>query len=156
MNYRTVLTLLVALFLCSASAFSETNASPSRNEIGLGLVLGEPSGINGQFYWDQRSSIGVTVAWSTRDWFFAAADYQRDEKLADSPPEWRWFWGAGAYIGAPAKERGLLGARIPLGLKYHIPQSPVDVWGEIVPALRIIPDTKPEIQGGIGVTFWIK
>jgi hypothetical protein len=32
----------------------------------------------------------------------------------------------------------------------------VDIWGEVVPALQLVPDTQGEFQGGLGVTFWIK
>jgi hypothetical protein len=154
MSLRTVLLVLTVLVLTAGFAFP--GALEKRNEIGLGIILGEPSGLNGQFFWNEHSSVGVTVAWSLRDWFFASGDYQMENRLGDSPPEWRWFWGLGGYIGAPADEGGRLGARIPLGIKYKIPKSVVDVWGEVVPALQIIPDTKAQIQGGIGLTFWIK
>ena len=148
------LLILVALCLVPALAFSES--LDKRNEFGLGLILGEPSGVNAQFYWAERSSLSFTAAWSVHDWLFISADYEILNRLGDSPPEWHWFYGLGGYLGTPHNSQGLIGARIPLGIKYRIPDSVVDVWGEVVPALQLAPDTQGEIQGGVGVTFWIK
>lgn len=148
--------LLVPLIMAFASTSAFPQALDKRDEFGLGIVLGEPSGVNAQVYWTPHSTVGITAAWSVHDWLFVAADYQILNRLGDSPPEWRWFYGLGAYLGTPHNARGLIGGRIPLGIKYKIPSSIVDVWGELVPALRLVPDTQAEFQGGIGVTLWIK
>jgi hypothetical protein len=147
---NTLLAVVLVLVALSATAFSEP--LDKRDEFGLGAILGEPSGVNAQFYWGARSSIGVTAAWSLRDWFFVSADYQVLNRLGDAPPEWHWFYGIGAYLGTPTNSHGLIGGRIPLGIKYRIPGSVVDIWGEVVPALQLLPDTQGEIHGGIGVT----
>jgi hypothetical protein len=148
--------LLVGLLVLAGSVGATTPALTNRNDFGLGFMLGEPSGLDAQFFWSQKSAIDVNVAWSWKDWFFVAADYQVYNKLADSPPEWRWYYGLGGYLTTPHNEDGTLGLRVPLGVKYRFPNSPVDIWGEIDPALQLVPDTTPELQGGIGVTFWLR
>jgi hypothetical protein len=149
-GFLAVVTIIV--FVSAALAQPLEN----RNEFGLGFQLGEPSGLNGQFFWSQRSAIDVNVAWSWKDWFFTAVDYQVYNRLADSPPQWKWYYGLGGYLTLPRNEDGTLGVRVPLGIRYRIPRSVVDVWGEIDPAMQLIPDTTPELQGGIGLTFWIR
>ena len=143
---------LLAVVVLSSSAIAEED----KNEFGLGVVLGEPSGLNGQFYWTDKTAMDITAAWSWRDWFSVSADYQVYDYILDSPREWKWYWGGGAYMTLPQNEQGTFGVRIPLGIKYHIPHSPVDIWGEVDPALQLIKSTEPEIQGGIGITFWLK
>jgi hypothetical protein len=133
-----------------------TGYAEEKNEIGLGLVLGEPTGVNAQFFWSERTAIDVTVAWSWKDWLFTSVDYQIYDYILDSPREWRWYYGLGAYIALPENEHGRLGVRIPVGLKYHFPHSAIDVWAEAAPALRLIDKTKPDLQGGLGITFWLK
>jgi len=146
-------TLVITALLLFLLAMSGTAAE--RNEFGLGLTLGEPAGIHGQFYWGPRSAIEVTTAWSWHDWFMTTVDFQIYDYLLDSPDEWRWYYGLGAYVALPENENGTFGVRVPVGIKYHFPHSYVDVWAEIDPALRLIDETTAEFQAGIGVTFWL-
>ncbi|MBI5059401.1 hypothetical protein HZB60_06435 [candidate division KSB1 bacterium] len=131
-------------------------ADTDRKEFGAGIVLGEPSGLNGQWYWSNRSAVDVTIAWSWHDWFFTAADYQVYDYVLDAPREWRWYYGGGAYLTLPKNEDGTIGLRLPLGLKYHWPHSAIDTWVEVAPALQLAPDTQAELQGGLGFTFWLR
>jgi hypothetical protein len=144
--------LIAVLALGLSQAFA---ANSNRKEFGAGVVLGEPSGLNGQWYWSNRTAIDATAAWSWRDWFFIAADYQVYDYVLDAPREWRWYYGGGAYLTLPKNEDGTVGLRLPLGLKYHFPHSQIDVWGELAPALQLAPKTRPELQGGLGFTFWL-
>jgi hypothetical protein len=147
-------TVIVFVFIFLQAAFAQT--PEKRNEFGLGLILGEPSGLNTQFYWGPHQSVDVTAAWSLSDWFMAMGDFQFYNRIADSPANWKWYYGLGAYLAAPRNDDGTFGLRIPLGLTYRVPSSAVEIWGEVAPALRLVPDTAPELQGGIGVTFWLK
>jgi hypothetical protein len=146
--------LLAGLVLLPFSIATAADGS-SKNEFGLGLVVGEPSGLNGQFFWGPKSAVDITAAWSWSDWFMTMADFQIYDYIGDAPREWQWWYGLGGYLAVPENEDGILGVRIPLGIKYHIPHSQMDAWGEVAPALQIIPDTKAEFQGGLGVTVWL-
>ena len=150
-KYAWMIGLLMVACWCNGVAAAE-----EKSEFGLGLVLGEPSGLNGQFLWSERSAIDITAAWSWRDWFFTSADFQMYDYILDSPREWKWYWGGGAYLTLPKNDQGTFGVRVPLGIKYHIPHSPVDLWIEADPALQLIKSTEAELQGGFGVTFWLK
>ena len=145
----------LAALLCFVLGSSLLAADKEPKEFGAGVVLGEPSGLNGQWYWSSRAAIDVTVAWSWRDWFFTSADYQVYDYLMDAPREWRWYYGGGAYLTLPENEDGTVGLRLPLGIKYHWPHSTIDTWVEVAPALQLAPDTEAELQGGIGLTFWL-
>jgi hypothetical protein len=152
---RGMITVVSALLLALALS-SDLLASDlkDRREFGAGIVLGEPSGLNGQFFWSSNTAIDVTAAWSWRDWFMTAADFQVYNYIWDAPREWTWYYGLGAYLALPENESGTLGVRVPVGLKYSFPHSYLDVWAEVDPALQLIKDTEAELHGGIGVTFW--
>ncbi len=149
---------LVGLASLAVFATSKPGFSEEKNEIGLGLVLGRPSGVNAQFFWTKRSAVDFTAAWWFHDWFFAAADYQVYDYILDSPREWRWYYGGGAFMatGLGKHRSGEFGLRIPLGIRYGFRHSPLEIWGEVAPGLRLIDRTEPELQGGIGLTFWIR
>ncbi len=148
--------ILMSVLVAVVSFSSPAAALESGRELGVGIVLGEPSGILGQFFMSHASLLDVTAAWSLDDWFMVAADYQIYNNLADAPPEWMWYYGLGGYVAFPENEDGIFGARVPLGISYSFPRSIVDVWVEIDPALQVLPDTEAELQGGIGLTIWLK
>jgi hypothetical protein len=154
---KTYVYVLITVFLFFMSVSAAYAASDKdSHEFGLGIVLGEPSGINGQFYWGPKTAIDVTAAWSFHDWLMVAGDFQVYNYILDSPREWKWYYGIGTYLALPKNDHGSFGVRIPLGLRYHIPHSVVDVWGEVDPALKLVDETAADLQGGIGVTFWLK
>jgi hypothetical protein len=155
MRTRTWTAAIALLLILAGSSWAATNLE-GRDEVGLGVILGEPSGLHGTFYWGQQQAIDVTAAWSFHDWFMLAGDMQFYNYIPNSPHEWRWFYGAGAYLAVPSNDQGVFGVRIPLGLKYRFPHSPVDVYAEIVPALKLVPETEAVLQGGLGITFWVK
>jgi hypothetical protein len=151
---RAVLAGLIAL----GCFMGPSSAALRGRELGLGMVLGEPSGVLGQFFMTRNSLLDVTLAWSLDNdvGLLAAADYQIYNNIADAPPEWSWYYGLGGYLAFPEDEDGVLGARVPLGIAYSFPRSIVDLWLEIDPGLQLLPDTEAELMGGVGITFWIK
>jgi len=152
---RTVSWALLAGLILLPWAAGLAADGRANSEFGLGLVIGEPSGLNAQFFWGPKSAVDVTAAWSWNDWFMTTADFQVYDYIGDAPREWRWYYGLGGCLAVPEKDDGILGIRIPLGIKYHIPHSQVDLWAEVAPALQVIPDTEAEFHGGLGVTLWL-
>ena len=146
------MTLAIALVLTSASSF----AAVDRNEFGLGFVIGEPTGLNAQFFWNKNTAVDFTAAWSMGDWMMLAGDYQIYNYIGDAPREWRWYYGLGAFLKFPEDEDLKLGFRVPLGVKYHFPYSIIDIWAEIAPGIELIDDTNAILHGGLGLTLWLK
>jgi hypothetical protein len=46
------------------------------------------------------------------------------------------------------------GARIPLGLSFFIPDTQLELFLEIGPALLLIPETDFDFTGGIGARYY--
>jgi hypothetical protein len=153
---RWMLLALVGGLLITSPLFAVMPLST--HDLGLGIVLGEPSGVNAQFFMTNRSTLDITAAWSFRHDgnLLVAADYQWYNNIADAPEEWSWYYGVGGYVGFPEHDEGILGVRIPLGIVYSIPRSIADVWLEVDPALKLIPETDGDFMGGIGITFWLR
>ena len=47
-----------------------------------------------------------------------------------------------------------LGIRIPLGAEYIFEDTPIGVFGEFVPRLNFLPNTKFKFGGGVGIRFY--
>ncbi|MCB9357017.1 MAG: hypothetical protein H6506_03270 [Calditrichaeota bacterium] len=148
---RPFLILLATLFCVSFASAKD------RDGFGLGPYLGEPTGLNMQFFWDKSSAVDINAAWSWNEWTLLSADFQMYDYFMDMPMEWKWFYGGGVYMSLAndGNEDNTVGVRVPLGMKYHIRPTIMDVWLEVAPALELAPATRGRFQGGIGLTFWL-
>lgn len=151
MYHRILIASILTFLVVTASSAAD------RNGFGIGPVVGEPTGLNAQFFWDKSSAVDIGAAWSWDEWLLLSADFQMYDYFMDMPRDWKWFYGGGVYMTVANDDHddNTLGVRVPIGLKYHFPYSIVDVWGEAAPGIELAPDTKFAFQGGIGLTFWI-
>ncbi|MBK8130197.1 MAG: hypothetical protein IPK53_15260 [bacterium] len=91
MRTRILLGLLLTCTLASASL------AKNRDNFGIGPYIGEPTGLNAQFFWDKSSALDIGAAWSWDEWFLLSADFQMYDYIMDMPREWKWYYGGGAY-----------------------------------------------------------
>jgi len=123
--------------------------------VGVGVIVGEPTGISAKSWISSHDAVDAGVAWSiSHGWFHIHADYLRHtfDLIPVDQGQLPLYFGIGAQIGF-GKDVSI-GARVPIGLNYLFDGTPLDVFIEIVPMLAIIPDTKFDMGGGIGVRYW--
>ncbi len=53
-------------------------------------------------------------------------------------------------------EHAGLGARFPLGITHLLAQEPIDLFFELAPVLNLGPDTGLDLEGGIGIRYYLK
>ena len=123
--------------------------------LGAGIIVGEPTGLSAKSWLSSHDAIDAGVAWSiSHGWFHIHADYLRHvfELIPVEMGQLPLYFGLGARLGFGNDV--IIGARVPVGLDYIFDGTPLDVFIEIVPGLAIIPDTKFDMGGGIGVRYW--
>ena len=149
---KSTITLIALMLLTTSSALAK-----DRNQFGIGPFVGEPTGLNAQFFWDKSSAVDVGTAWSWDKWLLVSADFQMYDFFMDMPREWQWYYGGGVFMNLANDDHddNTFGVRVPLGMKYHFPYSIVDAWAEVAPGVELAPKTKFSFQGGIGLTFWL-
>lgn len=140
---------LVGLFSTNSNA-QDTNAGKT----GLGVMLGEPTGLTLKTWFNQKNSLDVGVAWSFsgNDAIYLHADYQWHKWLDVEKGNLAFFYGIGGR--AVFENDTFLGARIPLGLTYLAPEAPLEFFLEVAPVINLIPDTDGDADGGIGVRYY--
>jgi hypothetical protein len=142
------------LFLGILLAFS-FNMSAQDSGFGLGIIIGEPTGVSLKTWVSQKHAVDAGIAWSlTNDWFHIHADYliHHFELIDVSQGELPFYFGFGAKLGIGNKFS--LGARVPVGLAYLFEDAPLDVFVELVPALQLINQIQFQMNGGIGIRYW--
>lgn len=146
---RLVLVLLLSVFSLGG-AFAETET------FGLGVLLGEPTGISAKLRLDSTSALDAAAAWSFigDGAFYFHADYlfHFNDVLFVDPGELPVYVGIGGKI--LLKDEPRLGARIPLGLAYEFEGAPLDVFFEIAPGVGLFPETDVDFGGGIGIRYY--
>ncbi len=122
---------------------------------GVGVIIGEPTGVSLKTWLSQKSAVDAGIAWSlTNDWFHIHADYliHNFDLIDVSKGQLPFYFGFGAKMGIGNDFS--FGARVPVGLAYLFDEAPLDVFVEVVPALQLISDIKFDMNGGIGIRYW--
>lgn len=131
------------------------NLSAQHSGFGLGIILGEPTGISLKTWVSQKHAADAGIAWSlTNDWFHIHVDYliHNFELIDVSQGELPFYFGFGAKLGIGNEFS--LGARVPVGLAYLFEDAPLDIFVEVVPALQLINQIQFQMNGGIGIRYW--
>lgn len=154
-NYKTKTTmkkLTFILFLfCTLSIFSQTD------KIGVGIIVGEPTGISIKKWTSRTNAFDAALAWSVYHNYSALhlhADFLKhsfgiiDVNKGSLP----LYFGIGAKV--VMANNPVVGIRIPLGISYVFGDAPLDAFLELVPILNLIPSTDFEIEGGVGLRYY--
>jgi hypothetical protein len=144
--------LFQILMILVLFSLSSTYAQKS---FGIGIVLGDPTGLSAKLYTGSNNAFDFAAAWSFGGDgnLLLQADYVWHSSLTNtSSGLLALYYGIGGrvvFADDPA-----VGVRIPVGLDYVFSTAPIDIFLEIVPVLDLIPSTEFDLNGGVGVRFW--
>lgn len=151
------------LFIICVIFVGAGSIQAASRSFGMGIILGEPTGISMKIKMSRVSAIDGALAWSLdRDYnFHLHVDYlmHRYDLISVEKGQLPLYYGIGGRIkirddDAPGDDDENLGARFPVGLNYLFYNAPFDMFFEIVPILDLIPDTDFDINAAIGFRYW--
>lgn len=147
--------LISGILFISVSLLNTSNAQYRPGKTELGVVLGEPTGISLQVWQTSTTAVDGALAWSfgRDDKIHIHADYLIHNPLEVNRGLLTFYYGIGAR--AILTDEARFGARIPVGLQYIIPDSRVSLFFEVAPIFDIIPATDFDVNGGIGVRYFL-
>jgi len=158
--------LFIPLVLICSFSIAEAQVKDKRH--GIGVVLGEPTGISYKNWVSSNQAFDLGAAWSfTGDASFTLfGDYllhnfsilnntKLISRLSDRSGNFPLYFGAGARIRFEDNDTEF-GIRIPVGLSYFTREHPLELFGEIVPIVDLAPETEVELNGGVGVRYYFK
>jgi len=134
-------------------------ASAQEKNVGLGFIIGEPTGIDVKFNLNKVHALEFALAWSLSDEndLHIQGDYlwhKYDVIDLNNSDEMPLFFGIGGRIILREHPDDVVGVRFPVGLDYIFANYPFDIFVEIVPILDLAPDTDFDLEGAIGARFW--
>jgi hypothetical protein len=159
-----------ALLLCVLGLSGEEAraAGPQSRELGLGILLGEPSGLTGKYWLSVSQALDLHLSFDFSDEAFAVVfDYLFHfdiARLGNRKVELPFYVGIGGKLLVDADNKPgradednddvRLGLRVPLGLSVLLTQAPLEFFGEVGLGISVIPRTVPDLDGGLGVRYY--
>lgn len=132
-----------------------TGISSSYDGLGLGIIVGEPTGISMKAWTGNRTAVDGAVAWSLKngDVLHLHANYLLHNFSLIEVTEGKlpFYYGIGGRILLEHDPR--IGIRIPVGLSYLFEKSPLDLFIEVVPLLDLLPKTEIDFNGAVGLRY---
>lgn len=157
-----------AIILLSAVLLGLHGPAYAQGKFGAGFVFGEPTGIAWKYRINQANALDGAVGFSPFDRYRVHVDYLwqsypfHEQRLA-------LHYGIGAAIGFGRTQYVVVNgrynyflrdqevgfaARIPVGLSYTVPRSPIDLFLEAAPLMIFSPGTGVALDAGLGVRFF--
>lgn len=147
---------------------------------GLGLELGEPTGLNGKYFVSAKSALDFGVGWIYRHYYYGDGVHLYGDFLyhptslvsADSF-ELPFYVGVGLRYWdfeycdnrVCGFEGSAIGIRIPLGISFDFNNAPLDIAIQLVPVLDFVSDdyydryddrTHFGVDFSIAIRYWFK
>jgi hypothetical protein len=135
---------------------------------GLGVIVGEPTGISLKNWMQNSKALDGALAWSFEGEGFIQlhGDYlfHNFTLLKVEKGKLPFYYGIGGRIrfidgddggkGRDKDDEARLGVRIPLGLACLFAKAPLDIFLEVVPILDLIPKSEFDLNAAVGVRFF--
>lgn len=135
----------------------------SEDKFGIGVIAGSPTGVTIKNWLDKKAAIDMAIDWSTSgtDKFYLQADYLLHDYSLLQPKDIKGkiavYYGLGVFFQLVDNTQGvddIVGLRLPVGLSYFIPKSPVEIFVEIIPLLVVSPDSDFDVESAIGARYY--
>ncbi|TVQ97986.1 MAG: hypothetical protein EA403_14580 [Spirochaetaceae bacterium] len=147
---KTALMALLALVLAAPAAFAD------RGPFGLGIILGEPTGISAKLWLGDAHAIDAAFAWSFADEgsLYVHGNYlfHLHDLISVNTGRLPVYFGIGGKVNL--RDDPQVSVRIPIGLNYLFDSVPLDAFLELAPGIGLFPSTKADFGAGIGIRYY--
>jgi hypothetical protein len=149
--------LIVFILLSNGAAWGQ------KSGMGFGIILGEPTGIDGKFWLSGRTAFDAAAAWSfaNHSHFQVQGDFvfhnysvlkkAFEVQRGDLP----LYYGIGARLRLDPNSNEF-GIRFVAGMSYIFPNAPFDIFLEVAPIMDLAPDTELDGSAAVGFRIWLK
>ena len=144
------------LLICTLLIILTGTSNAQQTGFGLGLIIGEPTGLSGKYWISPWTAIDGAFAWSIdknsgvhlhSDYLWH--DYRIISVIKGKLPI---YYGVGARIVFATNNN--FGVRGVAGLNYIFDGTPLDIFLELVPILDIAPKVGFDFNGAIGIRYY--
>lgn len=145
------------IFVLLFALLAVSTVSNAQGKFGLGVILGEPTGVSGKLKLSQSSAIDGAVGMSFYKYssLHIHADYlQNITNIGSQVPLYIGIGGRIKMRNTGNGEDTRLAARVPIGIVYEPSSTDIDLFLEFVPMLEISPEVNINWNSAIGLRFY--
>jgi len=147
--------LLFTVFVICSSFISG-----QKSGLGLGLMLGEPSGLAGKYWLSEHNAldfgIGAGFLGDNSGFAFHADYLYHMNDLINWKYKTIFYYGFGIRMRFPSDSSTTLGVRGVAGILMVIKNLPIDMFFELAPSFRLLPTTGLDFDMAIGGRYYFK
>ena len=145
------------LFISIVLIFSFSLTYCQKSNFGIGIIVGDPTGISAKFWIGDNSAFDAAAAWDIaggNDALLLHADYLKHnlDLVSVKKGQIPLYYGIGMRIILLNEIH--VAARVPLGVSYIFDDIPIDSFLEIVPVLNILPSIQFDVDAAIGIRYY--
>ena len=146
---KLIVSFILLLFI-SANVFAQ------EKDFGLGLMVGEPTGISAKYWLSQSEAVDAGLGYA----FFGSNShlslhvdylYHRFD-IIEHYETFPVYYGFGLRLRAGDESN--FGVRGVTGVAFHLRNAPVDVFFEIAPVFQLFPETKLKFDAALGARYY--
>jgi hypothetical protein len=157
----------VVAALCLLVAVQESTAQERR--FGLGVILGEPTGISAKLWTSHDNAFDFGLGWSLGGDRIGKydGDYTGGSRVhfhmdylwhawnaIHSTEQFPLYYGFGGRVNTGAGYNSSVAIRGVLGIAWIPHETPIDIFLEVVPSLQLTSSTGFGIDAGIGARYF--
>lgn len=148
---------LLVFFALAATLLSGGAVRAQERDFGLGIIIGDPIGLSAKVWLDRERAFDFAAAWAVHGdhaHLYAHADYLLHadlNTLGRGRHPLLFYYGLGVRV---QEREDRVGARLPLGLDFLPRKAPLEIFGEIVPVLDLLPGTAFDLEAGLGIRYY--
>jgi len=159
--------ITAATVLCFVSSFHVSVAQQRR--FGLGIIVGEPTGISAKLWTSQANAFDFGLGWSYGgDRIGKYHGYYDGSERVHFHMDYLWhsfnairsserfplYYGIGGRLNSGGGYGNSLAVRGVFGIAWIPRSTPIDVFVELVPSLQLTSYTGFAIDAGLGARFY--
>ena len=139
------------LFTCTSNIAQDKN-------FGIGIILGEPTGLSGKYWLSEDRAVDAALAYSFLDdnksFAFHANYLYHLNGIIDKHYKMPLYYGFGVRLRLRENKDNSFGIRGVIGLIIYLREAPVDIFFEAAPVFRLLPDTNIDFDIAIGARYF--
>lgn len=140
----------------STSSYSQGNDLSGR--LGVGVLLGEPTGLSVKYFFNETIAVDGGFGWSfhneTDPHLHADLLWHKFDLISVPEGKLPVYVGIGGRVKFRDDDDDRVGFRLPIGISYIFEDLPMDVFAEVAPIIDFTPSTRGGFNIGVGVRWW--
>jgi hypothetical protein len=128
----------------------------ANGNLGLGIILGEPTGFSAKLWTGKTTAFDAGAAWSfvSGGFFQIHGDFlfHNFNLFKVDTGKMALYYGFGGRV--KFADEAIISLRVPVGISYQFEKTAIELFLEVAPMLDLIPATEAGIGGAAGFRYF--